>query len=76
MKRYYRRIAPLLSGNHILPSPAHYEISTPHLLSTIRPVSPSIAPRIFMFDADSCCLMDNEHYLILSKVILSVYASF
>ena len=29
MKRYYRRIAPLLSGNYILPSPAHCEISRP-----------------------------------------------
>ena len=25
MKRYYRRIAPLLSGNNILPSPAHQQ---------------------------------------------------
>ncbi|MDA7508423.1 hypothetical protein N9208_05485 [Akkermansiaceae bacterium] len=40
MKRYYRRIAPLLSGNYILPSPAYCEISTPHLLSTMRPVKP------------------------------------
>ena len=44
MKRYYRRIAPLLSGNYILPSPAHCEISTPHLLSTMRPVNPATAP--------------------------------
>lgn len=40
MKRYYRRIAPLLSGNYILPSHAHCEISTTYLLSTMRPVKP------------------------------------
>ena len=44
MKRYYRRIASLLSGNYILPSPAHCEISTTHLLSTMRPVNPATAP--------------------------------
>ena len=42
MKRYYRRIAPLLSGNYILPSPAHYEISTPHLLSNSRGGLPEV----------------------------------